>query len=173
MNRIHNTSVQLAMAALQLGQSKGPTHDSHGGHSHDRYKHATSVLCVLYLQLSLAKMDIKVRLVEDYSYTPLVYHGPMSRHRAERILRDGDRGTFLIRTSESSRSSLVLSVNSGLQCVHIKIEKTRSMFVLGRHSPQFPDLVTMVAFYSHNHLPLGGQGLHNLKLVNPAMERLL
>ena len=131
------------------------------------------------MKLSLRKVDINVSVnnnnnYNSSTYAPVLFHGKMDRYRAEQILSQGVRGTFLIRLSESSGTTLVLSVtDSRSNIVHIKIVKQFGLFILGGNSPLFPDIQSMVTFYQNNNLPLKSYGVKNLKLSIPAAERIL
>ena len=173
-NLFHYSALDLANAALELAQISEPLDLQR------IYKYSLSLLYVLYLKLSLRKVDIGVSVHNNnnnnYSttYAPVLFHGKMDRCRAEQILSVGVRGTFLFRLSESSGTSLVLSVtDSRYNIVHIKIVKQNGLFILGGNSPLFPDVQSIVTFYQNNCLPLKSYGVKNLKLLIPAVEKIL
>ena len=164
-------SVQLATAAVLLRPGERPE---------ERYSHATSLLCFLHLKLSLEAANTARPPPPSW---PLI--GPQCRHsdaraevtraEAERRLSHARPGTFLIRASETAASSLVLSVRSPGGCVHLRIEAGRGSglqrgLVLGGHSPLFPDLASMMSYYSRTVLPIRGHGGGSILLEQQARQ---
>ena len=171
-------SVQLATAAVLLRPGRG---------AGERYSYAASLLCILHLQLSLETASRPCpptgqqcpQSVEaqdrGHGADVSLCHGEVTRARSERRLSNSRPGTFLIRASETAASSLVLSVRSHRGFVHLKIERRRGPglhrgFVLGGHSPLFPDLASIVCYYTRNVLPIRGHGEENILLVQPAIQ---
>ena len=171
-------SVQLATAAVLMRPGRG---------AGERYSYAASLLCILHLQLSLETASHPCppmgqqcpqsdeALEEGHSADVGLCHGEVTRAQAERRLSNSRPGTFLIRASESAASSLVLSVRSHRGCVHLKIERRRGPglqrgFVVGGHSPLFPDLSSIVSYYTRNVLPIRGHGEGYILLVQSSRQ---
>lgn len=110
---LNKISIKLAITALQMKSSL------------EIKKNIDDALCLLYflyLKLGFGTVNVNVSIKKkvNNNYTPLIFHGNISRVKAEEILLKNKVGTFLIRTSETFSGDLVLSVRYPLETVHIR-----------------------------------------------------
>uniref|UniRef100_A0A8D8WT80 SH2 domain-containing adapter protein D n=2 Tax=Cacopsylla melanoneura TaxID=428564 RepID=A0A8D8WT80_9HEMI len=101
------------------------------------------------------------------------YHGSVSRHEAETILRNCNEGSYLVRNSESHRTDYSLSLKSARGFMHMKIQQVpdTGKFVLGQFSSPFDTIPQMIKHYAENRLPI--LGAEHMCLLHPMIEQLL
>jgi len=100
------------------------------------------------------------------------YHGNVSRHEAEAVLRLHPPGSYLVRKSESATKDYSLSLKSSFGFMHMRIQATpEGQYVLGQFSKPFLGIPAMMNHYTVNRLPI--KGAQHMCLVNPICEQLL
>ncbi|KAL1454325.1 hypothetical protein WDU94_010597 [Cyamophila willieti] len=101
------------------------------------------------------------------------YHGSVSRHEAENILRNSNEGSYLVRNSESHRSDYSLSLKSARGFMHMKIQQDpeTGKFILGQFSSPFDNIPGMIKHFAENRLPI--LGAEHMCLLHPMIEQLL
>ncbi|KAI5722727.1 hypothetical protein M8J76_012724 [Diaphorina citri] len=101
------------------------------------------------------------------------YHGSVTRHEAENILRNSNEGSYLVRNSESNRPDYSLSLKSARGFMHMKIQRDpdTGKFILGQFSAPFDSVPEMIQHFAENRLPI--LGAEHMCLLHPMIEQLL
>uniref|UniRef100_A0A1B6CFD2 SH2 domain-containing adapter protein D n=1 Tax=Clastoptera arizonana TaxID=38151 RepID=A0A1B6CFD2_9HEMI len=101
------------------------------------------------------------------------YHGVITRLEAEKVLRNTEEGSYLVRNSESSRLDYSLSLKSARGFMHMRIQQCRETgkYILGQFSNPFNTIPQMIQHYSINRLPI--RGAEHMCLLHPVIEQLL
>ncbi|VUZ48585.1 unnamed protein product [Hymenolepis diminuta] len=86
------------------------------------------------------------------------FHGRLPRAEAESLLRSAPPGSFLVRTSETSKAAFSLSIRRDRDFLHMKIsyDPKSEAFILGEYSQPYPTVPIMVHHYTRNLLPVRG-----------------
>ncbi|VDO11578.1 unnamed protein product [Rodentolepis nana] len=86
------------------------------------------------------------------------FHGRLPRAEAESLLRSAPPGSFLVRTSETSKAAFSLSIRRDRDFLHMKIsfDPKSDAFILGEYSQPYPTVPIMVHHYTRNLLPVRG-----------------
>ncbi|KAH9286467.1 SH2 domain-containing adapter protein F [Echinococcus granulosus] len=86
------------------------------------------------------------------------FHGHLPRAEAESLLRSAPPGSFLVRTSETSKAAFSLSIRRDRDFLHMKIsyDPKSEAFILGEYSQPYPTVPIMVHHYTRNLLPVRG-----------------
>ncbi|VDD75133.1 unnamed protein product [Mesocestoides corti] len=92
------------------------------------------------------------------SATSRWFHGRLPRAEAESLLRSAPPGSFLVRTSESSKAAFSLSIRRDRDFLHMKIsyDPKSEAYILGEYSQPYPTVPIMVHHYTRNLLPVRG-----------------
>ncbi|XP_068445784.1 phosphatidylinositol 3-kinase regulatory subunit gamma-like isoform X3 [Clinocottus analis] len=98
------------------------------------------------------------------------YVGGMRRKEAEELLRGRRDGTFLIRDSQTQRSSFACSVVVDGDVKHCVIHRTATGFGFAEPFNQYPSLRELVLHYRHTSLIQHNQQL-NVTLAWPALSQ--
>lgn len=99
------------------------------------------------------------------------YHGSISRHDAEGLLRVHKEGSYLVRLSESNKLDYSLSLKSARGFMHMKITSRDGRYILGQFSQPFDSIPLMIHHYSMSKLPIKGQ--EHMSLMHPIIHELL
>lgn len=97
------------------------------------------------------------------------YHGPLKRLEAEKLLKEAEDCSFLLRNSESSKNDFSLSVRIKNSFMHLKIVCQNNKYILGQFSKPFDTVPEMIHYYSINKLNI--KGAEHKQLLHPVIQQ--
>lgn len=100
------------------------------------------------------------------------YHGTLSRSEAETLLTLCKESSYLVRTSQTSKSDYSLSLRSCKGFMHMKFTQSADgRYVLGENSPPFSTIPEVIHYYTTHKLPI--RGAEHMSLLYPVIVQTL
>ncbi|XP_035271980.1 LOW QUALITY PROTEIN: src homology 2 domain containing transforming protein D, b [Anguilla anguilla] len=100
------------------------------------------------------------------------YHGALPRADAEALLTLCKECSYLVRSSQTSRTDYSLSLRSCQGFMHMKFTVSKEgKYILGQNSPPFDTIPEVIHYYTTHKLPI--RGAEHLSLLFPVLVQTL